>query len=259
MASPSHPHTLPLKHSLPAYILPTPSPPPEPENEITKRLTVQKKKSVQWLTIIQKYLTEIDGRDKLMKIIQYALKLLLHYAIVKARHWSALTAHFSMTRRLLRVGNAINPLKQLTSANRITLATSETLILFNALVNHISDDVVCMYKLGFIDSKIGTRAEMLSAYCWFASIYVDIKNAIQSRQKQRSDYALAIHKKEVLECPQLLHKIYVSEISILKLFMDGIFCACDIWHPSYSAGIQAWSGFCSGALAGYKLWIRYSD
>ncbi|KAG1078170.1 hypothetical protein G6F42_024392 [Rhizopus arrhizus] len=58
---------------------------------------------------------------------------------------------------------------------------------------------------------------------------------------------------------ELKQKNHVAEISIIKLLMDAVFCACDIWPPRQAAAIQAWSGFLSGALAGCKLCIKFSD
>ncbi|CEP13123.1 hypothetical protein [Parasitella parasitica] len=243
------------------FALPAPpSPPPEPEiydrklvtqrRYITTWLIATRSLIARWTLILQKLLKELDGRDKLMKIIQYFIKILLHYKLAKAKHWSAITSHFSMTRKLLRFGTAIGPIKEL-SLLKNTIPS--TLITLNAIVNSISDDVFCLHKLGLFGSYVGATSEKISAYCWFAGILVDLREGALNMSALKA-------KSSEAEKPdtQLAQKIHIAEISIIKLLMDAVFCACDIHPPKEAASIQAWSGFFSGVLAGYKLWIRFS-
>lgn len=229
-----------MNSQIQCHALPTPSPPPEPvsfhqRHSIHKPLTpepeeyekptiVSVKKPTfkstrpfvsRWLNVIQKLLKELDGRDKIMKIIQYFIKILLHYNLVHAKHWSTITSHFSMTRKLLRLGTAIGPIRQFSPYKS---SLSETLILSNAIVNHISDDIFCLYKLGALGSYLGDRSERLSAYCWFAGILVDIRENVSSMVKSQQ----AI--KSDLTVEERKQKLFVTEISIIKLLMDGIFC-----------------------------------
>ncbi|KAI8087662.1 peroxisomal biogenesis factor 11-domain-containing protein [Gilbertella persicaria] len=236
------------------YALPTPSPPPEPIVLYHEKKTSKTPWTTRWLNVLQRLLKELDGRDKMMKVIQYFIKILLHYKVVKAKHWSTLTSHFSMTRKILRLGTALGPLREIQLKHD---SVWNTLILSNEIVNAVSDDVFCLYKLGFFGSKVGDRSEILSAYCWFLGIMVDIRSAAQSYIKLTN----AVKKHDGDEKSLLEHqkKIFVMEVSIVKLLMDGVFCACDILQPSYSSSVQAWSGFFSGALAGYKLCIKFSN
>ncbi|CAO3703170.1 unnamed protein product [Rhizopus stolonifer] len=227
--------------------LPTPTPPPEPEC-YTKQIN-----KIPLVTIFQRFLKELDGRDKMMKTIQYLLKILMHYKWAQAKHWSTITSQFSMTRKVLRLGNAIGPLKEFSKKN----TTRENLFLLNETVNDLCDDLFCLYKLGWVNKKLGERAEVISAYCWFIGIMKDLNDNRKSLRKQQKSLA----KKDeaiVLNRLEMEKKVFVTEISIVKLFMDGVFCACDIWPPSNSASVQAWSGFFSGLLAAYKLWIKFS-
>jgi hypothetical protein len=233
---------------IPSHILPTPSPPPEPiifyssvkpsaskpekqqyvENSVA--FTVTKKRQQQsiiksrpsvsrWLNIIQKFLKELDGRDKLMKIVQYFIKILLHYHLVKAKHWSTITSHFSMTRKLLRLGTAIGPMREIAPFKS---SIKDTLILSNAIVNNISDDVFCLYKLGVFGSYLGKRSEMISAYCWFAGIFIDIKENVDTMNKLQQ--LESTKKNDDLKLEQTRQKIFMIEVSIIKLLMDGVFC-----------------------------------
>ncbi|KAL7335311.1 hypothetical protein PS15p_200803 [Mucor circinelloides] len=251
--------------SLYNFALPTPpSPPPEPEtfnekpvtqqkqtqkSQIAKRLLATRPLITKWANVIQRLLKELDGRDKIMKIIQYFIKILLHYKLVKAKHFSTITSHFSMTRKLLRLGTAIGPIRELSPLKN---SIPSTLITLNALVNNVSDDVFCLYKLGVFGSKLGAISERISAYCWFAGILIDLREGAANMSKLQ---AKATKDNDA----ELKQKIHVAEISIIKLLMDAVFCACDIWPPRQAAAIQAWSGFLSGALAGCKLCIKFSD
>lgn len=227
-----------MNSPLPCHALPTPSPPPEPASFHKRKITVTqepltpepeeynmvyvKKAPVQprpfvsrWLNVIQKLLKELDGRDKIMKIIQYFIKILLHYRLVQAKHWSTITSHFSMTRKLLRLGTAIGPIRQFSPMKS---SLSDTLILSNAIINHVSDDVFCLYKLGAVSAYLGDRSERLSAYCWFAGILVDIRENVMTMINLQQS------KKSDLPVQERQQKIFVTEISIIKLLMDGIFC-----------------------------------
>lgn len=206
-----------MNSQISCHALPTPSPPPEPEEyeKTVKKQTCTRPFVSRWFNVIQKLLKELDGRDKIMKIIQYFIKILLHYNLVHAKHWSTITSHFSMTRKLLRLGTAIGPIRQFSPYKN---SLSQTLILSNAIVNNISDDVFCLYKLGVIGSFLGDRSERLSAYCWFAGIIVDI------RENLTSMITLQRSKNDNLTLQERKQKLFVIEISVIKLLMDGIFC-----------------------------------
>lgn len=193
------------------YALNTPSsPPPEPE------IIEIKKPSA--LAISKKILKDIDGKDKTMKIIQYFIKILLHYKLVNAKYWSTITSHFSMTRKILRLGNAVGPLNELSEDKH--LKPLEKISLYNDLINTISDDVFCLYKLGVFGEYLGKKSEVIAAYCWFLGIIFDMKNNLKSYKKQQQQVA----KTQGKDKQDLLFKVYVTEISIVKLLMDGIFC-----------------------------------
>ncbi|KAI9483853.1 MAG: peroxisomal biogenesis factor 11-domain-containing protein [Benjaminiella poitrasii] len=248
------------QQNIPSYVLPAPSPPPELESpyENTKPINMTTTGN-RWLSVIQRFLKELDGRDKLMKIIQYFVKILLHYKLVRAKHWPILTSHFSMTRKVIRLGTSMGLMREISPFKH---SVFETMVHLNAVVNGISDDVFCFYKLGLVGPYLGNRSEILSAYCWFAGILADIReNAISMNNLQQKAAQLTLtkdDKKLDLKLNELKQKIFMTEVSIIKLLMDAVFCACDIWRPTYSSSLQAWSGFFSGLLAGYKLCIKYS-
>ncbi|CDH51976.1 hypothetical protein RO3G_06403 [Lichtheimia corymbifera JMRC:FSU:9682] len=235
--------------------LPTPSstPPPELEKYIIDESPCFEKRRQppiprlqlysQFFLLVQKYLKELDGRDKSIKIIQYAFKILLHHGLVNPKKWSSMVSSFSMTRKILRLGLAIGPTRKLLLEPTPSLWNS--CVLVNEIGNTVADDIYCLYKLGVVNSNLGKRAEIISMYCWFLGIMHDLHENYQSLQQLKANNK-----------PDQQEKIIMTQISLSKLMMDGIFCACDIWSPSFANGVQAWSGFFSGALSGYKLWRK---
>ncbi|KAI9497950.1 peroxisomal biogenesis factor 11-domain-containing protein [Zychaea mexicana] len=217
-----------------------------PLDTTTTSITIQLSKSRRFnrfIQTLQKFLKELDGRDKSIKFFQYLFKILLHYKLVHAKTWSPMVSQFSMTRKILRLGLFIAPARQLLYDNNKTDLVASCFLL-NELGNTVADDIFCLYKLGLVSSKLGKQAEVVACYCWFAGILHDVhENWMTLRQ---------LRQKQVVDD----EKMFNTQLSIVKLSMDGVFCACDIWQPSFASGVQAWSGFFSGTLSGYKLWRK---
>ncbi|KAI9258102.1 peroxisomal biogenesis factor 11 [Phascolomyces articulosus] len=202
-----------------------------------------------FIRIFQKFLKELDGRDKSIKFVQYLFKILLHYKLVHAKTWSPMVSNFSMTRKILRLGLFIAPVRELTFS-RPDLMTSCFLI--NEVGNTLADDIFCFYKMGLVGNQLGKKAEVIAIYCWFAGILRDFSENLMTLQHLRRQQ----EQKGGDEDHTLHEKVFTTQLSIVKLTMDGVFCGCDIWQPSFSSGVQAWSGFFSGCLSGYKLWRK---
>ncbi|KAI8340345.1 peroxisomal biogenesis factor 11-domain-containing protein [Chlamydoabsidia padenii] len=214
------------------------------------------------LAVIQKYISDLEGRDKSIKIIQYAFKILLHYRWVNAKRWSTMVSHFSQTRKILRVGHGLGTFREMialysTQQQQHPLRMlAKWCALFITFGNELADDLFCFYKMGVFGPSIGKKAEKVSIYCWFLGIFIDLKSNIMSLhsllQQQRKNKDISMEEQQLNQ-----QKIFLAQVSCTKLMMDGIFCACDIWEPSFSSGVQAWSGFFSGSLSGYKLWCKF--
>lgn len=231
------------------YIHPTPTPPPEPETYYSEKGLVvtqsettdshkpedfskktfsllpisdikTRTKVAKYVAVIVKFLKELDGRDKSMKIIQYFIKILLHYHLVSGKQWSTITSHFSMTRKLLRLGNFMKPYNEYTTTSHVGFYNG--IVLLNAFINSVADDVFCYYKLGFCGKGLGARAERIAAYCWFAGIIFDLSENQTSRKKiQKECNQKAVTSSELVS---LKDKMFVAEVSKYKLLMDGVFC-----------------------------------
>ncbi|KAI7865591.1 peroxisomal biogenesis factor 11-domain-containing protein [Spinellus fusiger] len=198
--------------------------------------------------IVQSLLQDLDGRDKTIKIIQYFLKVLVHYHYFPSKQWSPITSQFSLTRKILRLGHAVEPIRDLSSS----FSLFKTAYTINAILQDIADDIFCLYKLGLIHAKVGKRAEVVAYYCWFAAILVDVRKSIGSLHGLQSQKVKDKHQREHQQ------KVLIAKVSLSKLLLDGVFCACDIWQPSSANTIQIWAGLCSGSLSGYKLWHKFA-
>ncbi|KAI8136665.1 hypothetical protein BJV82DRAFT_526745 [Fennellomyces sp. T-0311] len=226
--------------------LPTPaaSPPPSMISPIRekKKPNLSKVNQVnRFVQILQKFLKELDGRDKSVKIIQYLFKILLHHKLVHGKTWSPMVSNFSMTRKVLRLGLFMGPARQLLF-NKHDIIT--TVFLVNEFGNDMADDLFLLYKMGLVGPKIGKHAELVAYYCWFTGILHDLHENYMTLRQLRA--------KEIVD----EEKVFTTQLSMVKLTMDGVFCACDIWQPSFSPGVQAWAGFFSGSISGYKLWRK---
>ncbi|CAO3591191.1 unnamed protein product [Absidia cylindrospora] len=236
-------------------LVPSPSPVKRTSNNNNK-----KQPSAPLLAIISKYISDLEGRDKSIKIIQYAFKILLHYRWVDTKRWSTMVSHFSQTRKLLRVGHCVGTVHDMMDSYSSSspqkrplhfLATWCTFAI--TLGNEVADDLFCFYKMGVFGPSIGKKAEKVSIYCWFLGILIDLRSNLMSlnllqKQQQQHNQTSSTDDHEAQ-----FQKILLARVSCTKLMLDGIFCACDIWQPSFSSALQAWSGFFSGSLSGYKL------
>jgi hypothetical protein len=212
-----------------AFTTKYPSPPPEPEvrdQYFEKESAIDSKKIHSKLvpfirtrlrlsrpaSILSRILMELDGRDKTMKMTQYFIKLLLHYHIVYAKHWSLVTNHLSITRKLLRVGNVVHSYHTIVDHNPLSIY--DAVILCNTILNQISDDIFCFYKLDLIDGYWGLRAELLALYCWLTKSIIDIWEITKSRRIEQSND----------KANDLMGKKFFENILLIKLFMDVVFC-----------------------------------
>ncbi|KAI8890440.1 hypothetical protein K501DRAFT_168616 [Backusella circina FSU 941] len=203
---------------------------------------------------ISRILVELDGRDKMMKMTQYFIKILLHYNIVFTKHWSLVTNQLSMTRKLLRIGNVFHSYYRIT--DETPLSIYDTFILCNTIINQISDDIFCFYKLDLVNSYWGLRAELLASYCWLTNSVLDIWKNKNTSKSYRAELTREHSDDEI---NRLKEDIFLNNILLVKLFMDAIFCVCDIWKPSFSPVLQSWSGFISSTMSVIKLWIKNSN
>jgi hypothetical protein len=203
-----------------------------------------------------KMLAEADGRDKVMKIIQYAAKIVLYHQLVAAsspssKRLSALASHFSITRKILRLGHWVEELP-----NAVAVVKGEK-ALYNAekggiqwsnvssvlgVVNDLVDDSLCLRSMGILaPSPVAARfLEKLSASLWMSGIFIDLAAAVRSLANAQSP-----------------RQRTAQGIVTAKLIADLAFCSYDLCE--FSTGSKAVPVYSAGAaalLGTYRKWTK---
>ncbi|KAI9027882.1 peroxisomal biogenesis factor 11 [Hyaloraphidium curvatum] len=236
-----------------------------------------------------------DGRDKVLKQIQYAMRVAILEVLgasTAAREknaallprMQALISQFSITRKVLRLGHYVEsfeafwgfvkdpaPLMDGEGEPR-TLARLAFLNSVLCIFNDISDDFCCLSKIGFLDKWWDRTFSPISARLWFSCILIDING-------NRADYR-AVDRRLATESARigkngdssssraaaledLARKRFWLDLSLYKLLADAAFCSVDVWPNAalYADGfgdrVQAWSALISGVLAFSKLWDKH--
>ncbi|KAI8818603.1 peroxisomal biogenesis factor 11-domain-containing protein [Fimicolochytrium jonesii] len=242
--------------------------------------------------ILRRMLLLTDGRDKVMKVIQYGLKAAMWAELLTAKKQPAMHAraskivsNFSTARKIIRLLYWLNSLDELIDLNKTSAADlvkmtpnerlRHNLSMFNAIVgivNGWADDVVVAGKLGLIEKPLYNRATILSDRLWYVTIFFDLYENIQAgrvlskkvldaqRQYVKADGDVddigVLDKKRT----ELLNKQYMHRISLVKLVADFTFCTVDVFQlgeRGLSDGWQALSGLTSALLGTYKVWVKH--
>lgn len=184
-------------------------------------------------TVIQ-VLNNKDGKDKTIKLIQYSCKLLLHVGVKDdLQIMTRLASNMSLFRAMMRLGNWLEPSHSISKGSKGEDLVVDALDVCTA----ICDDIICLKKMGIVKNKRVTAiADQQAAMCWFLAILFNLKNAYRKYKKDPT---------------------VINLVSFWKLFCDGMFCAVDVFDiPSELLSIL--SGFGSGILSYYKLWVKFS-
>ncbi|KAL7747610.1 hypothetical protein RI367_007051 [Sorochytrium milnesiophthora] len=225
-----------------------------------------------------------DGRDKLLKVVQYFFKVLLwsHVKSGKSHPFlhpriSSVASNFSTTRKILRLGHAVEPYLEVHGffteqqgftgllTNKQQQSPAERLLqlmaVVNALVgiaNDVVDDVICLAKIGALEKSWVKRLDPHSSRLWMSSIVMDLIDNYVGLGKLVQKEQAAARKGEAVAA--IREKKRVQTISFIKLMSDFTFCYVDVANMSgrRADGIQAFSGFLSGVLSLYKLCLKNS-
>lgn len=166
----------------------------------------RRKKLMKPIDNLRNVLLLTDGRDKGMKIVQYALKIALWGLVPKGnRKMNDVISQLSLARKLIRMLHWLEPLKTYQnlckgcSLNGISdsektvarfIFSENRLAPLNAwfgIINDIADDIICLGKLKVLDDKWIKLATSVSDRFWFATIFIDIHEAIVSMSVLKVD------------------------------------------------------------------------
>ncbi|KAJ3200492.1 hypothetical protein HDU67_002051 [Dinochytrium kinnereticum] len=287
------------------------------------------------LMVLRKILLLNDGRDKVLKCVQYATKAVLwlqaierlgHFASQKGWHLSPILAargngekvemvgrmekvvsSLSMSRKIIRLAHFLEPLETLTSflndASQRSLLlptikrsskppptiTARTLALGTllgsllGLVNDLSDDAICLAKMGALDKSWIKTCTPLSDRLWFLTILIDLHAALTDMTSVQSRLSRLLREKagagtrvrddvpeEMLrlreeavgeEIEKCREKLSLLRVSVAKLVADGVFCGFDLGgggEKGWNEGWQVWAGLVAAGLGTFKLWVKHA-
>jgi hypothetical protein len=208
---------------------------------------------------------------------------------------STLSKTFSTTRKLIRLAHCVYPYNELReliedgglSAGTLSkhvatiyksgpvpspftfLPLIQPINMALSIVNDIADDIICLAKIGVLEKSHVARFEPVSEKLWFTCICFDLLEAFSNLKSLRAklhsqrsvmrktialDGIVSLEDKKKLA--ELEQKHFIQLVSIVKLLCDMTFCGYDVFKSKRSEGIQHMSGFISGILALYKLWVK---
>ncbi|EPZ31338.1 hypothetical protein O9G_000983 [Rozella allomycis CSF55] len=212
------------------------------------------------LKLISKLFAQTEGRDKIMKIVQYLAKLRILFHVKQESKLKILVSNLSQTRKILRLVHFVEPLKefkQILQKDTGYKNTEDRIQLVNALVsilNDISDDIVCLGKMSLIKDKIILRkAERFSALAWFLCIHIDLFENMKSLSRSYQD--LQNSEDESVKGKEIA-KLKMQLISFTKLLFDFGFCLYDVFHIERFMIGQVSCGLGAGILSTYKLILK---
>jgi len=185
-----------------------------------------------------------DGRDKVLKVLQYFSKAFLWASDAdnKERGFryhdnvNAMIAQFSITRKLLRLFHATDPINkiyniplafgsQYTRQQKI-MTTLDIIDGFVCLANDIVDDIVCLSKIGVLDRSLAKKYSPYSARLWMTGIWLDLNSVYQRISATNRAIDQAVTKEEVLRYLNEKDRHYYD---LIKLLFDLVFCIGDCW------------------------------
>src|SRR5271169_6857633 len=144
---------------------PSPAPP-------TVSYPVRRGKDPETLKILSNALLLTEGRDKVVKLLQYTSRLILLLASRPSKRLKPFISQMSMTRKVLKLGHGIFPYNELIFNG---CATKHDL--FRVIVefmNDFWDDVYCLSRIGLLRSaRLQNWSEIWANRAWMMSILID--------------------------------------------------------------------------------------
>lgn len=232
----------------------------------------KRSKIITRILILRKILLLNDGRDKVLKVLQYTAKVLLWGVLKDPKDVlydksKKLSTHFSIARKIVRLGHWLEPfndtldlyqqglgIKSNMPASEQTARLLAPLNAVNSIVNDLLDDIICLGKLGLLDKKWVEWASPLSDRCWFASLFIDIHENVLNTTKIVQKLEIAPNEMR----GELVQKLFLQRVSLAKLGCDFVFCTIDVFelNERVGDGVQAVAGLTAAILGTLKLVIK---
>ena len=189
------------------------------------------------LVAFAKTIQNQDGKDKLLKFIQYFAKIqhLSHKSDTNPKFYATLASTISLTRRTVKLGNWLSqniiPSIQCTSMIELLFQITDAM-------SSICDDICCLYRLNIIHSKsLYLWADVNSSRFWLIRILRDIykwNRKIYSKGE-------CINEEQHISSDELL--------ALIKVYMDFGFCWYCVIEAEFSAKFQQYCGLLAALFA----------
>lgn len=177
-----------------------------------------------------------EGRDKVVKLLQYTSRLLLLLPPSPTKRLRPFISQMSMTRKVIKLGHGIFPYVELVNGGLRTFALVRALV---EILNDFWDDLYCLSRIGLLKSpKLQRWSETWANRSWMTGIIMDLyvlmerRTAVRvkletARNKNYLDVGSGVNNHVVGE--KLSTEAYWIDISIAKLLADLGFCgaACN--------------------------------
>ena len=172
-----------------------------------------------------------EGRDKVVKLLQYTSRLLLLFPSTPTKRLRPFISQMSMTRKVIKLGHGIFPYVELTNGGLGTFALVRALV---EILNDFWDDVYCLSRIGLLRSpKVQRWSETWANRAWMTGIIMDLYVLMQKRSVMLVKLGTARNKKYLdvrsgaddhVIREKLSVEAYWIDVSIAKLLADLGFC-----------------------------------
>ena len=178
-----------------------------------------------------------EGRDKVVKLIQYTSRLLVLFPFIPSKRLRPLISQMSMTRKVIKLGHGIYPYVELTKGGLRTFALVREIV---EILNDFWDDVYCLSRIGFLRSrKLQQLSEAWANRAWMIGIIMDLYVLMQKRNVVKAKLETApktflevggatSEKDQAISQKKLSTEAYWIDVSTVKLLADLGFCCISL-------------------------------
>src|SRR5271169_3473072 len=136
--------------------------------------------SINAAKILHDALLLTEGRDKVVKLLQYTSRLIVLFPSTPSKRLRPFISQMSMTRKVIKLGHGIFPYVELTKGGLQTFGLVRAIVEF---LNDFWDDVYCLSRIGFLRSpKLQRWSETWANRAWMMGIIMDLYVLKQKRE-----------------------------------------------------------------------------
>lgn len=214
------------------------------------------------------FLKIADNKDKLLKILQYIVKLILvtRGSGLKdsTTDFKAFASTLSLSRKLGRLGNWLPGIKDfgdLISQPLSKMSNPEfTLNLIGtatSIGNDLLDDWICLQKGRLLDKKPYLDAlDLWSTRLWFISVSIDLNFTLQKLQSILSDHVKDADS-DSDEYKQYVRKRTDSLLTVGKQLCDWTFCIWELGNlSSFNEHVPVVAGLSAATIGAIRGWRK---